>query len=164
MLDNKQKTKSVNKYKAKLKINKNNIEMEILEQAQLYYEWAYLASEAEIERDEIKETLEVIMTSVENTLRANCQQFFGKDNPTEPAIKAKVNSDVAVRKQKRSLFEANAKYKLLRKAELAFEQRKSMIEAYLKYMDKVKFSEVRVPREELKTTSQKLKQRLNRGK
>lgn len=153
-----------NDYKANLKIDKNNIDSEILMQAQLYYEWSYLAAEAENQRDQEKETLEIITTMVENRFRTEPEKYFDLNGkpPTEGAIKAKINNDVAVRTQRRKLLEATAKFRLLKKAELAFEQRKDMIQSHLRYIEKIKHSEVIVPKTELEETGRKIRKQLQK--
>lgn len=153
-----------NDYKANLKIDKNNIDSEILMQAQLYYEWAYLTAEAENQKDLEKETLEIITTMVENRFRTEPEKYFDTNGkaPTEGAIKAKINNDVAVRNQRRKLLEATAKYRLLKKAELAFEQRKDMIQSHLKYIEKIRNSEVIVPKKEVEETGRKVRRQLQK--
>jgi len=135
--------------KANLRIDHKNIDLEILRQAQLYYEWSYSAAEAENIRDDAKEMLEIISSRIENEIRENIESYF-ESKPTEAAIKNVVNNNPKVMNQRRIYNEAKAKARLLKVAEKSYEQRKDMIEAYLRREDKRRKSEVRVPVSPLK--------------
>lgn len=148
------------KDKPKLRINEKNIDREILQQAQLYYEWSYAAAEAENIRDNEKEVLEIIMGRVETNFRNDPKLYFETDKPTETAIKHKVNNDVLVRKQRAKYNEAKANARLLKVAEKSYEQRKAMIEAYIKRENQRFNSEVKIPKQE--EISRKLRARLKK--
>lgn len=140
--------------KANLRIDHKNIDLEILRQAQLYYEWSYSAAEAENIRDDEKEILEIISSRIENGIRENIESYF-ESKPTEAAIKNVVNNNPKVMNQRRIYNEAKAKARLLKVAEKSYEQRKDMIEAYLRREDKRRKSEVRVPVENLRNAYRK---------
>lgn len=136
-----------NSYRADLSIDKHNIDEEILRQPQLYYHWSQLAAEAEVDRDEAKEAYDIALIDIENRVRTQPHLFFGEDeSTTEGAIKTKVNSHRKIRKLRKKYHEAQRVYKLLRKAESAFEQRKRMIESYLYHYHKMIDSDVHVPK------------------
>ena len=129
--------------KPNLKINEKNIDSEILKQAQRYYEWSYLAAEAENVRDNEKELLDIVSEQVESEIRNAPEKYFtGK--PTEAAIKHKVNSSAPVRHQRKKYNDARARARLLLTAEKSFEMRKRMIEAYVYRTNRQINSEVNI--------------------
>ena len=129
--------------KPNLKINEKNIDSEILKQAQHYYEWSYLAAEAENVRDNEKELLDIVSEQVESEIRNAPEKYFtGK--PTEAAIKHKVNSSAPVRHQRKKYNDARARARLLLTAEKSFEMRKRMIEAYVYRTNRQINSEVNI--------------------
>lgn len=151
-------------YKADLKINKYNIDNELLEQPQKYYQWAQLASEAEIERDNAKDDYDLSVALIENKIRNNPQDYFkskkstkGKSDITEGAIKNIIAIDPEVRKKYKKYCNARDNYKLICKAEKAFEQRRKMLESYIYYIINNLNSEVNQNKSTL--TNRKLKRR-----
>lgn len=151
------------KYDPRLSINENDIDREILQQAQLYFEWSYAAAEAENVRDNEKEVLEIILGKIESKIRNNLEEYFKTDKATESAIKHKANNDVAVLKQRSIYNNARANAKLLKAAERAYEQRKSMIEAFIKRENQRFNSEVKIPKIDKDKISKKLRSRLNKN-
>ena len=127
--------------RADLSINKYKIDKELLEQAQKYYDWAQLAAEAEVEKDKAKDAYDLIVIEVEKKIRKK------GDKTTEGAIKSEVASNQRVKIALKRFNKARNNYKLIYKAEKAFEQRKRMLESYLYHIHREKNSEVRVPRE-----------------
>lgn len=123
-------------------IDVNNLDQEIIEQAQHYYDYSYTAALAENIREEEKETLKIIMGSIEAKIRSNPKMFFLNSKVTEAAIENRVNTDPLVRKQRKKYNDARAKANLLKTAEKASEQKKDMIEAYLRRNNKQINSEV----------------------
>lgn len=140
-------------YKADLKIDKKNIDDEILRQPQLYYEWAQLEAEAKINEETAKRDYDIVLADVEEKVRANPEKYF-EHNVTEGAIKNAVVTNRKVRRYRKKWDEARRHHKLIEKAEKAFEQRKRMIESYLYHIHKRMSSDVRVPR--------KVEERFNR--
>lgn len=139
--------KSVNSYRADLTIDPTDLDNEILRQPQLYYDWSQAAAEAEVDRDEAKEDLDIAMIDVEDKVRTKPHLYFTDDeSQTEQAIKVKVHSHRKVKRLRAVYHEALRAFKLLRKAENAFEQRKRMIESYLYHYHKMVEGEVNVPR------------------
>jgi hypothetical protein len=141
---------SKNKYLADLSINKFKIDDEILKQAQLYYEWSIKAAEAEIEKDNAKDSLDLSIIEAERKIRKFPEKYFGDKTPTELAIKNKVNNNKEVKAALAKYNRARDNYKLISKAEKAFEQRKRMIECYLFRINRGQNSEVKVPYEHRK--------------
>ena len=142
-----QPSNAKNKYRADLSIDKNNIDEEILKQAQLYYEWAQLSAEAEVEKDEAKEDYDIALIDIENQVRTKPEQYFADgESMTEGAIKTKVNAHPRIMRLRKRQHEALKAFKLLRKAEKAFEQRKSLLESYLYHYHRMLDSEIKVPK------------------
>lgn len=147
-----------NDYKASLTINANKIDKEILEQPQKYYDWSIALAEAEIYRDEVKENLEVLSAALENELKSNIEFYFGKGSkPTESSIKARIMIDEDIIKARKELLDANAICKLLKKAELAFDQRAKMLESYQYYLSRRADLEKKDNRSSYIPTSQRIK-------
>ena len=105
------------RYKANLKINEHDLDNEILQQPQKYYDWSYAAGEAKNERDDAKDDLDIIRSTVDAEVREKHQDL------KEGAVKSKVDNDTRVKKQRRLYMKARRKYNLLEKAEKGFEQR-----------------------------------------
>lgn len=152
------------KYRANLKIDKKNIDNEILRQPQLYYEWALLASEAEVERDDAKEKYDIWLIEIEARIRMDPDKYFGEDvNPTEGAIKSKLNNHPKIKRLRRKYHKRVKEYKLLLKAEKAFEQRKRMLELYLYHIHRMMEGDVRVPRRYEQKIHQRTKKSIEKG-
>jgi hypothetical protein len=149
----------MNKYKADLSIDKHNIDEELLKQPQLYYDWAKAESKAEEKKDEAKDKLDLILVEVEDEIRANPEKFM-EHNPTESAIKAAVGKDRRIRKAKRKFRKAKSEWKILQKAEKAFEMRKRMLESYLYHIHRMMNSDVRVPRKYEEQVSQRTRKQI----
>lgn len=132
--------------KPNLRINEKNIDIEILQQAQHYYEWSYSAAEAENIRDNEKELLDIVSEQIETEIRKNSEKYFDK-TPTETAIRHKVNSNSSVRLQRKKYNDAKSKARLLKAAEKSFEMRKSMLEAYVYRINRQINSEVNFPKD-----------------
>lgn len=130
-------------YKANLKINEFDLNREILEQPQKFYDYSYLAAQAKNERDDAKDDLDIIKTEIEARIRQKKDKY-----PTEGAIKSAVDNHRKVKKQRLKWIEARRKYNLLEKAEKAFEQRRRMIETYVYYNVHNMNSNVRIPRQQ----------------
>ena len=114
-----------NKYIADLKINERNIDKEIIEQAQRYYEWSIAAVEAEIARDDAKDEYDLASLKMEAEVRESPGNFMKKgEKITEGAIKAAVANDPFIIEKAKAYSEARNNFKLLSKAERAFDQRR----------------------------------------
>lgn len=137
-----------NKYTADLSINKFKIDKELLEQSQRYYDWALMAAEAEIAMNDAKDDYDIVLAEVENKIRKNPEEYLHKkQNPTEGAIKSAIANNKKIQKYYQAFREARNVFKLVSKAEKAFEQRKRMLEMYLYHIHRNMESEVKVPRE-----------------
>ena len=154
--------KENNKYVANVSINQFNLDKDILEQAQLYYEWAIKATEAEIEKDNLKDIYDLTIIEIEKRIRKKPERYLPKNqNITEAAIKNAVNSNKEVKNALKRYNKARGIHKILAKAEKAFEQRKKMIELYVFRHHKEKTSEVKVPRKYTEKLENEMRDNIN---
>lgn len=151
----------LNKYRADLSIDKNNIDEELLRQPQLFYEWAQALSEAEVNKDDAKDEYDLILIKIESKIRKNPKKYIEVEKITEGAIKSEVNNNILVKKARKKYQQCRKDFKLLLKAEKAFEQRKRMLEAYLYHIHRMMNSDVKVPRKYEKDYSERIRKDIN---
>jgi hypothetical protein len=149
----------MNKYEADLEIDKHNIDQELLRQPQLYYDWAKAEAKAEERKDAAKDKLDLVLVEVEDEIRSNPERFM-EHSATEGAIRAAVGKDRRVRRAKRKFRKAKSEWKILQKAEKAFEMRKRMLESYLYHIHKMMQGDVKVPRKYEERVSQRTRQQI----
>ena len=117
----------MSKFKADLRIDPFNLNNEILEQPQKYYEWSYATAEAENDRDDAKDELDIIKSEIDARIRKK----FKDDNLKEGEIKSKVDNHNGVKRARDKYMSARRKYNLLKRTEEAFRQRKSMLQTFV---------------------------------
>jgi len=109
-------------------IDKYNLVDELTEQPQLYYEWAKQQSIAAADVADAKDKLDLTRSKVELKIRANPGLYRLAEKPTEPMIRAAVNTNVKVKRANKRYLETVRIESLLKKAERAFEHRKKALE------------------------------------
>jgi len=109
-------------------IDKYNLTDELVEQAQLYYEWASQQAEAACDVEDAKDKLDLIKSQVELRIRKNPKLHRLSEKPTESMVKAAVKLHSKVKRANKRYLEAVRIESLLKKAERAFEHRKKALE------------------------------------
>ena len=130
-------------YEDEIKINRHELDEEMIKQPQLYTTWALKAAEAEMAYEEAKTNYELIKGDFENRIRANPDRF---DLPHDTRVTDKVAKITAEAQQPVKLAdkkrqEAFKTMKILSKIEKGFQQRKNMLEALAYYSNRIYSSE-----------------------
>lgn len=133
------------KFIKELDIDRNAIDRELLEQPQLYYEWAKKAADAEKETLEVKNDYEIIRGKKEKKIRANPSAYGLEPKPTKDAVKDEAFRSRLVQKYYKMYLKALANENTLKRAEKAFQQRKSMLQSYVQYDVRNYYADVKVP-------------------
>lgn len=130
----------MSKYKADLKIDPFDLNTEILQQPQKYYEWGYQCGLAEADRDDAKDDLDIIRGEIDAKARSKHK------NAKEGFIKSQVDNHPKVIIARKKYIQARRNHTLLKRAEEAFRQRKTMIQTYVYRETNNMNSDVKVPR------------------
>jgi len=129
-----------------LKIDRYNLPEELVQQPQLYMEWALKEAKAANEREWKKHELELLKAEVEKEIRKDPKQY-GIKSITESAVKAAIALHPKVKKKTKSYLEALQNERVLGKAEKAYKTRQNMLEGLVKLNVQLNFAEVSVPRQ-----------------
>jgi hypothetical protein len=134
----------MSKYTRDLKIDRYNIDEELLRQPQLYIDWALKAANAEVETKEAEHDYDIVRGEVEKKVRLN-PKLYGLDKITESALKYEASINSKVRKYFKIWMNALRNEKVLKRAEKAFQQRKDMLESLTFRDSRIYHAEPRVP-------------------
>ena len=135
-------------------INKYQLDEELVEQPQKFYEWAKAEVIAGEKVSELKDTLEVTKAEMEIRIRKNPTLYDLPNNPKEALIKAAVLIQRKVKKASRRLIKAQRTHGLLKKAEKSFEHRKKSLEGLVSVNMQLHFATPKnVPRRDLEMES-----------
>lgn len=156
-------------YEEDLKIDKFSLDAECIDQPRKFMKWASLLADAMKERDETKQSLNLIRTEISLKARSN-PSMFGIDKVTEASIQAAVDSDGNVTKTSDRLIQTQYNVNVLGAAKEAMEQRRSMLENLIKLFLSGYWAEPRVPKQDqedltavgTKEQKQELKKRMNK--
>lgn len=133
------------KYKSQLKIDRYNLEEELIRQPQLFSDWAIAAAKATDEKEAEKNKLEIIKSEVEDEIRKKPKKF-GILDVKEGAIKGAIIRDKRVQKQTEKYLEACSIERILGKAETAFKHRKKMLISLVQLNVQLHFAEPMIPK------------------
>jgi len=134
-------------YKKDLKIKKYDLLNELIRQPQKYMDWAERSVKAGIERDEARNKLDITKAEVEADIRNEPTEFGLDENPKEGGIKAAIIRNKKVKRAQKDYFIALERANILSKAEVAFQQRKSMLTSLVQLDTRLHFAEPYVPKE-----------------
>jgi hypothetical protein len=133
-------------YHQDLKIDRYNLEWELVHQPQLYMEWALKAATASVEKEDSKTDLELTKAKVDEKIRNDPQKYgIPEGKSTDRAIKLAVEKHPKVRKYFKFYLKALKNEKVLNRAEKAFGQRKKMLEALVTLNIQLHFAEPKIP-------------------
>lgn len=117
-----------NELKDDLAIDKMSLDEEWERQPLLYLKYANDLAEAEINRDNLKDLIDVEKAAVERKIREKPEDYGITGKPTEGAIKAAILGDKEIEKITIEYFEASKEAKLLGSIVKALDHRKKALE------------------------------------
>ena len=133
-------------YKSDLRIDRYNLEEELIRQPQLYMTWAIKAANASAEKDEAKNALEIVKADVDKKIRSDPKRYGLSDSrATESAIKYAILKHNKVVRYTKAYFESARDEKILAEAKNAFQHRKKMLESLVMLNVQLHFAEPKVP-------------------
>jgi len=130
-------------------IDPNELDIEAIRQADVYYKWAQRAIEARVKTDKLKLRLDVTEASLASQCREK-PESFGIARVTESAITAAVKSHDSYVKALLKLIHARERQMLLDRAVDALEQRKRMIEVLVTLHGQQYFAGPSIPKDLIK--------------
>lgn len=131
-------------FRKEVDIDRYQLDRELVQQPQKYYDWAIKAAEAGKEKDEAKHALDVVKADIEKRVRKNPERY-GIDDPKESAIKLEIHRHPKVKRYTRKYIGACYNEKVLSEAKTSFAQRKSMLQSLTQLNVQLHFAEVPVP-------------------
>ena len=114
-------------YNKDLEINKHKLDEELIRQPQLYMEWAIKAVDATVEKEQLKNKLEIVKAIADKEIRQDPQKF-GIEKITESVIKSAIALHPEVEKYNKKYLDSLKNEKVLNEAKIAFHQRRKMLE------------------------------------
>ena len=130
----------MNDFSEQVRINKYQLDDELVEQPQRYYDWAKLEAQAADEVARLKDKLEILKAEVEIRIRKHPTAYDLPDGPKEALIKAAIIVQPKVKRLGRKLLKAMKTHRLLTKAEKSFEHRKKALEGLVSLNMQMHFS------------------------
>lgn len=130
----------MNEFNDEVRINKYQLDDELVEQPQRYYNWAKLEAKAADEVALLKDKVEIVKAEVEIRIRKHPTAYDLPDNPKEGLIKAAVIIQPKVKRANKKLLRAMKTHRLLTKAEKSFEHRKKALEGLVSLNMQMHFS------------------------
>lgn len=136
-----------NKFLLALKIDKYNLDEELVRQPQLYLDAALKSAEASKEKDFAKKDLEVVRAEAEMSIRRNPKKYKldTKNKIPEGMIKAVINLHPKVKRFNDIYLKAVNNERVLAKSEKAFSSRKKSLEGLVQLDIRLHFSEPKTP-------------------
>lgn len=136
---NKKKT-----YKEQLKIDRYALDAELIEQPQRYMEWALALAEAESELKSAENDYELIRGEQEKKIRNDPERYGFERTPTKDAISDEARRNKRVQRYYKYYLKALHEVNVLKRAERAFQQRKSMLQSLVQLNMQLYFAEPNV--------------------
>ena len=114
-------------YKTDIRMDRNQLDIEWLEQPSLYMRYAEACIESMFERDRLADLIDVTAAEVEAEVRTN-PESYGIEKITEAAVKSAVVLEPRVIEAKENYNKAKKEAALLTAAERAIDRRKASLE------------------------------------
>lgn len=131
-------------YNKALKIDRYNLEKELINQPQLYMEWALKAIDASTECARAKNRLEITKAEVAKKIRTNPKRYGLQEKATVDAIRQSVETDKKVKRYTKEYLESYRIERVLNEAKNAFQHRKKMLETLVQLNIQLHFAEPKV--------------------
>lgn len=129
-----------------LRIDRYNLEEELVRQPQLYMEWALKAARASVEKEDAKRDVDIARAEVDKKVRANPEEYgIPEGKVTDKAIKLTVERHPKVKRYFKRYLRKSKQDKILSDAKKAFEQRKRMLGDLVSLNIQLHFAEPRTP-------------------
>ncbi len=131
-----------------LKIDRYDLDNELVRQPQLYAEWALKEVQAGKDLAIAKNDYEIVKAETEAKIRKDPDLYGLSNNPIQAAINSVALRQKKVKRYFKRFINAEADLKKLKRAERAFGQRKNMLEALVSLNVQMHFADPKVPRTE----------------
>jgi hypothetical protein len=153
------------KYDRDLKIDKYNLDEELVCQPQLYLDWALKSVEALKEKDNAKKDLDLVRAEAEESIRKNPKKYgiIAKDKITETMIKTAIILHPEVKKYNLLYLKAIDHARVLEKVEKSFSDRKKSLDGLVQLDIRLYFSEPRTSVEHKDRIVEKTGRAIRRG-
>jgi hypothetical protein len=145
-------------FKDEVDIDRYQLDTELVQQPQKYYDWGVKAARASEEKETAKHDLDIVKADIEKRIRRNPHKY-DIDNPTESAIKLEIPRHPKVKRYTRKYIKACYNERVMNEAKTSFAQRKNMLQNLTQLNLQLHFAEVYIP-EDVKETYYKSKKRL----
>jgi len=129
-------------------IDKDNLHVEWLNQAQLFMKYAKQEISARRDMDMAKEAVELVKAEIDADIRANPMQFTGSDKkPTESAITSLILMDQRYKDAQQEFIDSRYDHGVLAVATRGFDQKKTSLENLVKLENREYFGSPVEPRD-----------------
>ena len=135
----------MNEFEQDKRIDPGQLDVEAVQQAELYYKWSSKAVEAQSEMDKAELRVDLLEAELDLKCRERPEDF-GLAKITEKGVETAVKRHGAYIDARKELLEAKRAFKMLEKAEKAMEQKKRMIEVLITLHGQQYFAGPSVPR------------------
>jgi hypothetical protein len=132
------------KFDEEISIDRYNLVEEILKQPQRYMEWASKVTAAEIETEMAKHKVKIIESKIFNKIKLNPSKL-DLTQVTDTLAKNETAKHPKVKRAFRNYLTALREEKDLKRAEIAFRQRKAMLQSLVQLNLQLHFAEVNIP-------------------
>ncbi len=151
-------------YKDDVKIDLYKLHFELQRQSGLYMKWAERHADALLERDRVKERLDLMRSELDAEIRRNPTEFSFPENkkPTEAAITATIIKDTEFSKESDTLIEANRNVNIVAGAKEAMNHRKKGLENLVQLWIAGYFSDPSIPKNLEGGSTEEIKQQLKK--
>ena len=132
-------------YEKDMEIDPSILDVECLDQPQLVMKYSRIASDAELEMDNLKEKLELVKAELDNKIRTNPEDFDITVKVTEAVVANTILMDDRYKKAMKDFLEAKHELKIVSGATKAVDHRKSMLENLVKLHGQQYFAGPNIP-------------------
>lgn len=119
-------------FREDMEIDKDNLHVELARSPHLYAKWAERLVDAENERDQIKDRMELRYSELDMKIRASPSEFGFDEEPKERAIRSKILADKVYQGLQEDYNKAKHEVGVLRIAVKLFKSRDKTIERMIK--------------------------------
>jgi len=119
-------------FKKLLTVDKDNLDLALVEQASLMYDYGLEYAEALRKRDKLKDRLDVVKAELDSEIRSNPEGFGFDKKPTESAIANAILLEKEYRAASERYLEACYEVNVILAAKNALEHKKSAVENLIK--------------------------------
>jgi len=146
-----------------LKIDRYNLDEELVQQPQLYYDWAIKAVFAEVDSKEAKNKYEIVLGLMVNKIKRDPEVYDAGEKVSDFIAKAIASKQKRVKKYFRRYMDALRDEKTLDEAKKSFQQRKNMLESLTSLNVQLHFADPKVPMAHKEEAERRVKDAIRRS-